>query len=92
MSYYNRRGERITHDEWVSAPDNRVAWDMVGGVRISTAWLGLDHQFGGGPPLIFETMLFGKAFDFQGERYSTEAEALAGHAEWVATVRASHQT
>jgi hypothetical protein len=28
------------------------------GESLSTVWLGLNHSFGGGPPLIFETMLF----------------------------------
>lgn len=28
------------------------------GERLSTVWLGLDHNFFGGPPLIYETMLF----------------------------------
>jgi hypothetical protein len=28
------------------------------GERLSTVWLGMDHGWGGGPPLIFETMLF----------------------------------
>ena len=28
------------------------------GEKLSTVWLGLDHSWGGGPPLIFETMLF----------------------------------
>lgn len=46
----------------------------------------LNHQYGDGPPLIFETMLFKSkddldALDF--ERYSTEAEAVAGHEAMV---------
>lgn len=36
------------------------------GERLSTVWLGLDHSFGFGPPLIFETMLF--APDMRDER------------------------
>jgi hypothetical protein len=27
-------------------------------IRISTVWLGLDHRWGEGPPVIFETMIF----------------------------------
>lgn len=51
------------------------------GEKLSTVWLGLDHNFGGeGPPLIFETMLFMKSNknDLQW-RYSTEEEAKEGH-------------
>jgi hypothetical protein len=33
------------------------------GEKLSTVWLGLDHSFGTGPPLIFETMLFAPTKD-----------------------------
>ena len=48
---------------------------------VSTVFLGLDHSFGRGPPLIFETMAFPNEWwsDYYQDRYSTEAEALAGH-------------
>jgi hypothetical protein len=68
--------------------------DLPGGYWISTVFLGLNHQYGKGPPLWFETMIFepsdGKPSSLTGkihqrgpeifcERYSTLAEALAGH-------------
>jgi hypothetical protein len=64
-------------------------------IWLSTVWLGLDHSFGG-PPLIFETMTFHLVppewnsvhGDKRGEeqrRYTTEAEALAGHDPWEMT-------
>lgn len=56
------------------------------GKRVSTVWLGLDHQFGKGKPLIFETMVFPKKADWSEldmDRYSTEKEALAGHKKMV---------
>ena len=90
MSYYNWQGEPITFAEWLGGPDNRVAVALthVGSVEVSTLFFGVDHRtYATGPPLIFETMVFGGALDGQGERYSTEAEALAGHDEWVAKVR-----
>jgi len=62
---------------------------VVGKVNVSTVWLGLDHQWGDGPPLIFETMVFGgrgKLADAQ-QRYATREQALAGHAEMVRAVR-----
>lgn len=52
------------------------------GGRLSTVFLGLDHAWGNGPPLIFETMLFGlecHGGDLFCDRYSTEKEAIAGH-------------
>jgi hypothetical protein len=62
----------------------RVGWDKVGGYVVSTVFLGLDHQFGRGPPLLFETMIFaddagkGGAEDYQ-RRYSTWDDAFLGH-------------
>lgn len=51
---------------------------------VSTVWMGLDHSFGDGPPLIFETMYFGKNDEGEDqERYSTEEEAMAGHERMV---------
>lgn len=37
----------------------RVAETMVEGIRVSTVFLGLDHGCGEGPPILFETMIFG---------------------------------
>lgn len=57
---------------------------------VSTVWLGLDHSFGNGPPLIFETMVFGDgSLDLTCHRYATEDEARQGHAEMVTLVRAT---
>lgn len=38
------------------------------GEKLSTVWLGLDHSFGSGPPLIFETMLFAPSIDPAADR------------------------
>lgn len=62
--------------------ENRVVgkMDLPSGIHISTVWVGLDHQFGDGPPLIFETMVFSAAGEeLDMERYSTLAKARAGH-------------
>lgn len=69
--------------------DRIVAKTLVGGTEISTIFMGLDHQYGDGPPLLFETMTFGlDGLDGVEQRYSTWAEAEAGHATTVARVRA----
>ena len=48
-------------------------------VMVSTVFLGLDHSFGFGKPLLFETMIFeGKHSGYQ-ERYTTWEEAERGH-------------
>ena len=52
---------------------------------VSTVDLGLDHSFGDGPPLYYETMIFvnGKWDELYMMRYSTEREAKEGHVETV---------
>jgi len=58
----------------------RVAWTKFDGGHVSTVFLGLDHQFSpGGPPLIFETMIFGGPHDQYCDRYSTWDAAEKGH-------------
>jgi hypothetical protein len=64
-----------------------LAEDQIGEVCISTVFLGLDHQFGDGPPLLWETMIFGGEHDQYQERYSTREEALAGHQAALDLVR-----
>ena len=49
------------------------------GYEVSTVWMGLDHNWMGGQPMIFETMVFSKDGGGYMERYSTESEARAGH-------------
>lgn len=88
--YYSRRGEPISFRQWTELRDEhkRVAYTEIGEVEVvSTVWLGIDHNFFGGPPLIFETVVFGGPFDMTQKRYSTEAQALAGHDQMVARVR-----
>lgn len=48
---------------------------------ISTVDLGLDHSFGEGPPLYWETMIFpeGEWGDLYCERYSSIEDAKKGH-------------
>ena len=63
--------------------------ETVGDTRVSTVFLGLDHRFEDGPPVVFETMCFGGSLEGNEERYSTKAEAEAGHARWVQKARES---
>lgn len=48
-------------------------------VNISTIFLALDHAYGNGPPMLFETMIFGGKENESEWRYSTLKEALMGH-------------
>ena len=72
-------------------PDTVVAQDMAANddvvVLISTVFLGIDHNWGLGDPILWETMIFGGPHHGYSERYTSRDEAIAGHAEAVAMVR-----
>lgn len=61
------------------------------GTMVSTIFLVFDHQWSKGPPILFETMIFGypvgKDDEYQ-ERYSTIEEARAGHERAVRWAKA----
>jgi len=59
--------------------DRHVAQTMVDGIRVSTVFLGLNHGWGDGPPVLFETMIFGGEHDEYQERCCTWAEAEEMH-------------
>ncbi len=88
-NYYGPKGTPMTFMEWADAfehAERRIGRDQIGKLGVSTVWLGLDHNFGGGPPLIFETMIFGLSDDEYQERYPTLEDAQEGHQraiEWA---------
>lgn len=101
-NWYDRAGNAIdvsTANELLGDPKyKRVALTRITSAadatveyRVSTVWLGLDHNWGGGEPILFETMSFGggEEQDETQWRWPTEAAALAGHAEIVATIAAT---
>ena len=66
----------------------RVALTDTADARVSTVFLGLDHNYSeSGPPLLFETMVFGGPFDQEQERYPTWEGAEEGHQRWVAKIK-----
>ena len=65
--------------KWFETADRIVRRDEIDGVRISTVFLGLDHAFSGGVPLLFETMIFGGEHDGYQTRAHTWDEAVAQH-------------
>lgn len=95
--YYRRDGTSSTDTgifRLITAREKYVAKTEVGWfkpdrVMVSTVLLVLDHQWGDGPPIIFETMVFGGRWDQEMDRYSTEAQALAGH--WAMVHRVSYR-
>ena len=90
---YDRQGKPLADVEaWAELHSDldycRIAETILpDGTWVSTVWLGLDHNFIGGPPLIFETMVFPQKDVFtelDQARYSTEGEAIVGHEVMVA--------
>jgi hypothetical protein len=75
--------------QWFEKSERRVAPDIVGDVRVSTVFLGIDHQYGDGPPLLFETMVFGGPLDQEADRCSTWEQAVEMHAAMLARVTAA---
>ena len=82
--YYNRQGQPIDYihltSEYEDFESRHVGRDSQDGVVVSTVFLAIDHRFGDGPPLIFETMIMGGKHDNDCWRYATEEEAMIGHA------------
>jgi hypothetical protein len=67
--------------------DRIVKQDYIGGIFVSTVFLGLDHNWlPGGPPVLFETMVFGGRMDMYQDRCCTWEEAEQMHATIQADV------
>jgi hypothetical protein len=78
---------------WFESADRHVAQDMDEGegaanIRVSTVFLGLDHSFReAGPPVLWETLVFGGVLDGEQHRYTSRADALRGHQAMCRRVR-----
>jgi hypothetical protein len=75
------------HFEFMTLDERRVARTELDGADVSTVFLGLDHGYGGGPPLVFETLVFGGPMDGECHRYSTWEQAEVGHKAMVQLVK-----
>ena len=82
----------IKWGKWIGGADRKVKLTETGESRISTVFLGLDHSFNDGPPILFETMVFGGAMDGEMDRYSTWEDAEAGHENMVVLVKAKQRS
>lgn len=69
--------------------ERRVALTGIKSVRVSTVFLGINHAFDDGPPLLFETMVFGGPLSDEQDRCSTYDEAEAMHERMCERVRQS---
>jgi len=71
-------------------PNPRILASTVlpGDVRVSTVFLALNHNFADvGPPVLWETMIFGGEWDGSQWRYTSKLAALAHHEVIVARLR-----
>ena len=76
--------------EFFEVLDNRRVnhTEVTDKVTVSTVFIGIDHRFDNkGPPLLFETMIFGGHFDQETWRYSSWDDAEIGHQMAVKKVR-----
>lgn len=79
--------------KWLQNAKRHVAYEKIGDVRISTVFLGSDHNWGDGPPVLWETMVFchGHPLDQEQDRCSGSREqAEAMHAKMVERVRCAN--
>ena len=90
--YYDKQGKPLELMQWAQLFEDNAyrhiaETTLPDGTWVSTVWLGLDHNFGRGVPVIFETMVFPHKDDNSNEqeqeRYSTLEEALNGHTRMV---------
>jgi len=82
----NPKEERdlLTWAKWFEANDDKriVERTQLDDVRVSTVFLGMEHNFGlSGKPILWETMVFGIDDDSYQERYDSLPAAKAGHKE-----------
>ncbi len=80
-------GAKTFGDQQVCRVDKTV---IDPGCMVSTVFLGVNHSLSlRGPPMLFETLVFGGEHDGLMQRYATWDEAALGHKEVVATVMAT---
>lgn len=87
--YYDPDGKPVSMEKWVTLFEHRqqvAKTTLPGGIRVSTVYLGVNHNWDPeGPPLIYETMVFGpdRFRDIDMARYTTREQAEAGHRTMV---------
>jgi len=74
---------------WMAKPGRHIlGHDKLPTGEISTIFLGINRSFTqAGPPVLWETMVFGGKLDGEQIRYTSKDQALAGHRQMVDRVR-----
>jgi hypothetical protein len=81
--------DMIEWGNWMETANRIVRREEVGDYTVSTVFLGIDHAFGGGVPILFETMVFSDGTsveDIGMRRCSTWEGAEKQHREIVLEV------
>jgi hypothetical protein len=87
LTHFTLRGQQVVLEldflawaAWFETADRHVDETHVHGIRVSTIFLSLDHNFSGkGDPILFETCIFGGPLHCTTWRYTTRAGAIRGH-------------
>ncbi len=69
----------IQWGNWMGKNGRHIADTEKGNIRVSTVFLGIDHNWRSSVPILFETMIFGGKYDQEQWRYCTWKEAEEGH-------------
>jgi len=71
----------LVYIDWIHNNPSRkaVKQELIGDVRVSTVFLGLNHSYEGGDPVLWETMVFEGDYDGYQERYTSYEDALRNH-------------
>jgi hypothetical protein len=90
--FYDRQLRPVGFEEYARLGQvpgyHEIGHDVVGDSEISTVWLGVNYNHSRvGPPVIFETMIFGGPYDLRTLRWRDEREARYGHRMVLAFVR-----
>ena len=73
----------MTWAKWFETDERVIKQTKIGDVKISTIFLGIEHGYEDGKPLLFETMIFGGDHDQYQERYTSYEDAENGHEKAV---------
>lgn len=78
-----------TWGEYLEHGNRVVGWTQITSeTDVSTVFIGIDHRiWGEGPPLLFETMIFGGPLDQSQWRYASYDDAMTGHKAAVRKAR-----
>jgi hypothetical protein len=86
------RKDILTWAAWYENAERHIGLDTIRDVKVSTVFLGLDHNFyGEGPPILWETAVFGKEDTDIAARYASKELALAGHKKICDELRTAYR-